>query len=79
MKKHICRFMAAILTASCLFTSVPISADPVTTYTGSAEEVLATSSNAKEIYHFLVYNMGLNSAARFSGLLEKGTSKVSHQ
>lgn len=63
MKKHICRFMAAILTASCLFTSVPISADPVTTYTGSAEEVLATSSNAKEIYHFLVYNMGLNSAA----------------
>lgn len=29
----------------------------------TTESVLATSANAKEIYHFLVYNMGLNSAA----------------
>ncbi len=62
MKKCICRLMAMVLVVGSLFTQTPVAAE-TTAYSSSAEEVLATSSNAKEIYHFLVYNMGLNSAA----------------
>lgn len=54
--------MAIVLFVGGLVAQAPIAA-ATTAYSSSAEEVLATSSNAKEIYHFLVYNMGLNSAA----------------
>jgi hypothetical protein len=35
----------------------------VTSYRATTEDALAVSENAKEIYHFLLYEMGLNSAA----------------
>lgn len=66
MKKFICKFLALALAISCLFSEIPVlasSAAPVVSYKSTAEDVLAVNSNAKEIYHFLIYNMGLNSAA----------------
>jgi hypothetical protein len=66
MKKQFRILLAALLSVCCLFSGVstPASAGSLTlSLKASAEDALATSQNAKEIYHFLIYNMGLNSAA----------------
>lgn len=66
MKKHIRVFLSLALSIACLVTQIPASAAStgmISFFKSSTEQEIATNANAKEIYYFLVYNMGLNSAA----------------
>jgi hypothetical protein len=66
MKKHFRTLLALLLAFSCLFsgqTPAVSAGNLISSYKSTTEDVLAVSANAKEIYHFLIYNMGLNSAA----------------
>jgi hypothetical protein len=64
MKKHFRTLCAAILTLCCVISGTPVmAATVVSSFRATTEDALAVSENAKEIYHFLLYEMGLNSAA----------------
>jgi hypothetical protein len=64
MKKLFRTLCAVLLALSCMISDTPVmAATSVTSYKATVEDVLAVSDNAKEIYRFLLNEMGLNSAA----------------
>jgi hypothetical protein len=64
MKKLFRNLCAVLLALSCLISDTPVTAaTAVSSFRATTEDALAVSENAKEIYHFLLYDMELNSAA----------------
>lgn len=66
MKKIIQKLVIFSLSINCFFLSVPVyasNAQPFSFFKSYTEETLASSTNAKKIYRYLVQKMGLNSAA----------------